>query len=163
MNYDAKTLARFWSKVDKRGPDECWPWLGATRKGYGYLKVTGKKIGSHRIAWTLLHGPIPEGQSVLHQCDNPPCVNPNHLFKGDLSDNAVDAFQKGRRLAPGLSGNHVRGERSPMAYLTTQNVLWAREQWSRRSLTQRQIADRLGCGLSAVKMLIQRRSWKHVP
>src|ERR1700722_1599308 len=95
----AVTLAeRFWSKVQKS--EGCWLWIGCRhRQGYGKLH-TGGKIGkvvpAHRISWGVNFGPISDGLWVLHKCDNPPCVRPDHLFLGDRKDNMVDCAQKGR-------------------------------------------------------------------
>lgn len=91
----------FWDNVDKSGgSDACWPWMkGRMPKGYGNTMrlVDGKVVhGSHRIAWALTYGPIPEGFSVLHNCDNPPCCNPTHLFTGTASDNTRDMIEKDR-------------------------------------------------------------------
>lgn len=91
-------IIRFWAKVDKRGPDECWPWLAACVKdGYGGLKVYGKTVQAHRFSWELAHGcKIPEGKLVQHSCDNPPCCNPKHLFLGTDKTNAMDMVRKDR-------------------------------------------------------------------
>lgn len=90
--------ARFWAKVDKRGPDDCWPWTAycTIRGGYGRIKIARKQYIASRIAWELAHGKIPEGLHVLHQCDNPPCCNPGHLFLGTPSDNTQDMHNKKR-------------------------------------------------------------------
>jgi hypothetical protein len=79
-----KTLEeRFWAKVDKSGgPSACWLWTASTNKGYGQLEIDGRPEGAHRIAYKLSIGPIPNGLSVCHSCDNPPCCNPSHLFLG---------------------------------------------------------------------------------
>lgn len=87
--------SRFWSKVQKT--DDCWLWR-ATRfpKGYGQIKIKGRRRLAHRVAWELTNGPIPDGLQVCHHCDNPPCVRPDHLFLGTQSDNIQDAVSKGR-------------------------------------------------------------------
>lgn len=92
---------RFWAKVDKRGPDECWPWLGATNgnMGHGQLTVAQRRHYAHRAAWELAHGPIPPGFFVCHHCDNPPCCNSAHLFLGTARDNAQDMVAKGRHVS----------------------------------------------------------------
>lgn len=87
---------RFWSKVDRRGPDECWPWTACySRNGYGWFGVNGKGWVATRMAWFLTHGSPPDG-FVCHRCDNPQCVNPAHLFVGSHTDNMRDAVAKGR-------------------------------------------------------------------
>lgn len=88
---------RFWAKVDKRGPDACWPWLASRcDSGYGKFRV-GKMTRSHRVAFELGGGEIPDGQCVLHRCDNPACCNPAHLFVGTFNDNVQDMVRKGRQ------------------------------------------------------------------
>ena len=89
---------RLWSRVTKS--DGCWTWAGTVnRQGYGVIGLgargTGKKL-VHRLAWELLRGPIPPGLHVLHRCDNPPCVNPDHLFPGTVGDNNRDMVEKKR-------------------------------------------------------------------
>jgi len=89
-------LNAFAKKVDKRGSDECWPWLGAkTSKGYGSFWNGESKLGAHKISWQLFFGDIPEGRMVLHKCNNRWCVNPYHLYLGDAKDNSGDAIQSG--------------------------------------------------------------------
>ena len=94
---------RFWNKVNKDGPTPdhrpelgpCWLWTGSkTRDGYGQISVDGETTCAHRISWILQNGEIPDGKSVLHECDNPTCVR--HLFLGDQSDNMKDCARKGR-------------------------------------------------------------------
>lgn len=95
---------RFWSKVNKSSiPDECWLWTAATiGGGYGQIMgvVNGKRrpVYAHRVSWEMAFGPIPADLYVLHRCDVPLCVNPDHLFLGTQGDNLADARAKGRLL-----------------------------------------------------------------
>jgi predicted DNA-binding protein (UPF0251 family) len=102
--------------VDRSG--DCWPWLGSCdAHGYGQMGYgQRKKLKAHRVAWELANGAIPEGMSVLHRCDNPPCCNPAHLFIGTQADNMADAHAKGRQFIP--QGPALRGEANPAAKLT---------------------------------------------
>lgn len=96
-----KIIERFWERVDKRGPDECWPWTHNTNKaGYGQLHIceAGDRLAllAHRIAYMVAYGQIPAGKLVLHSCDNPPCCNARHLRAGTHKDNTDDKMARGR-------------------------------------------------------------------
>lgn len=104
-----KTLHdRFWAKVDKRGPDDCWVWTGATRAGrYGNIRVGGKygsMLASHRIQ-LIWCGHNIDGKVTLHSCDNGLCVNPNHLRPGSQLENNQDMMQKNRFIASKAENN----------------------------------------------------------
>lgn len=91
----------FWDRktVTESG---CWEWIGSKRHfGYGQVYFKGRPgRKAHRVAWERTYGPIPEGMGVLHKCDNPPCINPDHLFLGTPEDNVQDMFKKGRQRDP---------------------------------------------------------------
>ena len=88
---------RFFSFVSVGSADACWPWTGRKfENGYGQFKLGSKCRKASRVSWELHNGPIPEGKYVLHRCDNPPCVNPTHLFLGTHKENMSDMVAKGR-------------------------------------------------------------------
>lgn len=98
---------RFWLKVDQRGPDECWPWLASADpdgRGRFWWPDAGRNVAAPRVVWYLSTGLWPGDLFVCHHCDNPPCVNPAHLFLGTASDNARDMDSKGRRVTNPLKG-----------------------------------------------------------
>lgn len=124
---------RFWPRVDRRGPDECWPWFGARDAGwYGVLGLGSRRDDSrhleraHRVAWSLANNdgaPIPDGLHIRHRCDNPPCCNPGHLLTGTPAQNVQDKVERGR--AP-------NGEQHSGAKLTAQLVRQLRAECRQR-------------------------------
>lgn len=94
---------RFWDNVDKKSKDECWEWKASRKKerkkgigNYGKFSVKGKSVIAHRYSYMLHFGEIPEDCVICHLCDNPPCVNPNHLYAGTVQDNVLDKLHKNR-------------------------------------------------------------------
>jgi hypothetical protein len=143
---------RFWSKVLKG--DGCWPWMRARYPtGYGLFVVEGKDRPASRVAWELTHGPIPDGLSVCHHCDNPPCVRPDHLFLGTTADNMADMVAKGR---------NARGEKSRLAKLTEADVRAIRSR-AASGVSSRVLATEFGVCMSNIWLIKTRRHWSHVP
>lgn len=103
---------RFWSKVDRRGPNECWPWIAKaviSNIEYGAIAVkTGCVTGAHRVSWALSNGPISETAYILHTCDYPKCCNPKHLYDGTPADNARDMVDRGRHRTGEMTDDRVR-------------------------------------------------------
>jgi len=153
---DRKPLdVRFWERVDVRGEDECWPWVGSVvERGYGVLFIQGEdSVLAHRYSWTIHNGLIPDGLFVCHHCDNPPCVNPQHLFLGTNLDNIQDMVRKGR---------HTIGERNARAKLTSDQVLRVRELYSSGKYTQEELADMFKVCVSNVYQIVTGKIWKHL-
>ncbi len=148
---------RFWSKVDRRGDDECWPWLAHRKaRGYGQFTITkGEFVNASRVSLALSIGrPLVAGEVACHSCDNPPCVNPGHLFAGTQVENAADSVRKGR-------ANRVRGEESPSARLTEEIVREVRSAPSSYGLCA-ELGRRYGVDGNSIRKVRDGRSWGHV-
>ena len=146
---------RFWQKVRVGGPNECWPWIGGTGHfGHGTFMVDGKRRKwrpAHQIAFELHHGrPVTPGLFVLHDCDNPPCCNPAHLYEGTQAQNMRDRSARGRT---------ARGERMGTAKLTEAQVLAIRA--ADLSLTQTELAHQFGVSRSLIGAILRREGWRH--
>ena len=152
--------AAFWSKVklpDSIGTDECWEWQGGNngRDGYGRFRVENKKLSAHRIVYRLTIGDIPDGLLVCHTCDNPRCVNPDHLFLGTKADNYRDMRDKGR-------DNTAHGEQVATHKLAREDVVAIRDEYIPHKVSTRQLARKYGVRPSSIQRIISRQNWKHL-
>lgn len=146
-------------------PSGCIEWTGAvTEWGYGRFKFNGRSAFTHRAAWEMERGPIPDGLLVCHHCDNPRCCNVDHLFLGTNADNMrdmrnKDRSSKGRRVGDGSMYAH--GERQHLAKLTADNVREIRRRL-RSGERQKDIAAAFGVTREAITRINIMRNWKHV-
>lgn len=153
----APLAERLYARLVPGGPDgTCLEWSGAQLRGYGQIGNAGKILYTHRVAWTLKHGPIPKGMHVCHHCDNPPCCNVEHLFLGDDAANVSDMILKGR--APWQVGTGGRGERNPNAVFTVGDVREV-HRLHLRGYSQRQIARQMGAPRRRVRDVIDGKTW----
>jgi hypothetical protein len=158
-------VARFWAKVDKNGPvpphvpelGNCWIWTGATGYwGYGRLSLNKRWSTAHRMSFELAYGAIPEGKFILHRCDTPACVRPDHLRLGTPQENTRDMYEKGRA---GFAG--PKGEDNSHAKLTEQEVIAIRQRFARGELIRR-LAVEYQVTVSTLSNIVNGRTWKHV-
>jgi len=144
---------RFWEKVLKS--DDCWLWAGNTNDhGYGLLGMNGHNRYAHRIAWELTYGAIPIGMSVLHHCDNPPCVRPSHLFLGTQADNIADMDAKNRRKATPMPG-----ELNGRAKLTWRDVSEIKRELSMGGVIAH-IAKRYSVSHTVISQIKRKLRWR---
>lgn len=153
-----KQIVEFWKRVTVKRKNECWEFnafsIRTSKNGFkknGAVWIDGKNISAHRFSFQLENGPIPEGLEVCHSCDNPPCVNPNHLFLGNQSINMLDMVKKGRN-------KHKKGEKHPRAKLTEKQVLDIRKD-ARGAIKLSRIYD---VGISTITQVKKRLTWKHL-
>ena len=150
MNVATRLLE--YSNVSASG---CWEWMRNRHShGYGRLRVNGIWLRAHRVSWETFRGPIGDGLHVLHTCDNPCCINPNHLFLGTAKENMADMVKKGR-----WRGSDRKGEKSATAKLTAEMVAEIRND----KRPQTQVAMKFGISRSAVGLIKQGKRWSHIP
>lgn len=148
-------MEAFWSQVRKTS--RCWEWQGSIgQNGYGRVFAKGAELLAHRLAWTLINGPIPPGLSVMHACDNKICVRPTHLMVGTQAANIQDMWHKGRG-----TGGHVKGTQVGTHKLTEAQVREIRRLRD-MGVGQRQLAHRFGVSKRTIQFIEHRVWWKHV-
>lgn len=152
---------RFWEKVNKT--DTCWLWTKAKNpKGYGVISVRPKGYKqAHRLSWEMAHGPIPDGMLICHRCDNPACVNPDHLFVGTPADNTRDMLAKNRHSQGKTHGDKVRSSERRYHKLTPDAVRGIRKELNAGG-KQRDVARAFGVCQRTVALIQHGVTWTHV-
>lgn len=147
---------RFWAKVQKT--DGCWIWTGAVdSSGYGWIGVVGRKTrAAHRLSYEWHNGEILPGKCVCHRCDNPGCVNPDHLWLGTHADNIRDRDRKGR-----CNGGSKPGEDAAHALLKDDDVITIRKLCA-AGHQQKDVAERFGVHKATVNDVVLRKTWGHI-
>ena len=161
MLIDDIVLKRFWQKVNINEVDSCWIWIAArNRQGYGEFFVNGKLMRAHRVSWMIMRGNIPSGLFCCHHCDNPPCVNPKHLFLGTQNDNMVDAIKKERNNLSGIIGR--KGEKNRQAKLTERDVLLIRDLYKNADYTKYKLSNIFSVSTQQIHWIVTNRRWTHI-
>jgi len=156
MEISEKDRVRFWKKVDKS--DDCWLWkAGRFSRGYGGFQMRNTNCIAHRISWIIANGPIPAGQCVLHSCDNPPCVRPDHLWLGSQLENIADRDRKGR-----WRGSGRRGQDMPMAKLSDAEVIEIRKRYAVGDVMQKDLAAEYKISKTQMHVILHRKQWTHL-
>ncbi len=151
-----KTVLMHRSRLAENG---CWEWTSTTHNGYGQFESGGismpalksKKRGAHQVSYEAYHGAIPKGLVVRHTCDNPLCINPDHLILGTQADNVSDREARGRR-------KDINGEQIGTAKLTSDDILKIRSSSEPLSV----LAERYGVHKSNISLIRSGKSWKHL-
>jgi DNA-binding XRE family transcriptional regulator len=152
-------MARYLSKVDRRGPNECWPWMAGTTTKFGYGSFKWKRSSgsdyAHVYTYEQFIGPVPlpPNNVIRHTCDNPPCQNPSHLINGTHADNIQDQLDRGR---------NAFGERNGHAKLTENDVRVIRATYVPKMVTQQFLANQYGVSRETIKDVLLRKVWSHV-
>lgn len=154
MKFSSKDLLKFFLAANPK-LDSCWEWsAGKDRQGYGMFYANGKTYKAHRVSYFLSNGEFDLSLCVCHKCDNPSCVNPEHLFLGTVLENNVDRHKKGRsknKPTPGMSHN--------MAKLTDEAVLDIR---SSVGVLQKELAQKYRVSVATISRIQAGKGWKHL-
>jgi hypothetical protein len=146
-----KDVRRFYTFI-LRKPETCWIWQGwKFPQGYGQFRLQGKTFRAHRVAYLITNGPFDQTLHVLHNCDNPPCVNPDHLFLGTQFDNVHDSVKKDRRA-------HLHGETNPYCILTDLEVNEIRDLYASQQFSQRKLAKQYNVGQAQISRIVTHKS-----
>lgn len=165
------TEARFFRKVNKQGAtmphmtSPCWEWIGHRfGNGYGNIRHDKRRSLTHRVAWQLVNGPIPEGLVAIHKCDNPRCVrvesdpNLSHIWIGTQAENLADMRRKNRQASADKTSHH--GEDNGSAKLTSEQVREIRRKFKPRVCGYRPLAEEFGVSPHTIEAIVRGLIWR---
>ena len=145
-------LDRYRSRIHKT--TSCWEWTGSKDKcGYGVIKLWQRNLKAHRVAYEIATGVNPEGSCVLHRCDSPACVNPDHLFLGTPGDNARDRSKKGRT-------GDIRGEKNGRAKLSVEQVAEIRRLYQETGISKVKLGKKFGVSDTQIGFIVRNKEWR---
>jgi len=153
VSEDRKGYIVLKSNVFPEESDGCWWFVGSKNKhGYGLLVYKNKSYYAHRRSWEAFNGDIQDGLCVLHKCDNPSCVNPDHLFLGTRKDNIIDKVNKGRQSS-------LFGEKNKASKLTEEKVKEIRSKYIPKKYTYKMLSKEFNVSLCTIRDVIKRNTW----
>lgn len=155
-----RDIARFWSKVDIKSSNECWNWIGTLDAGgYGKLYMSHPKpttLMAHRVSYFIHNNNrLPDNKIVMHTCDNPSCVNPDHLKMGTQKDNVLDCVKKDRRSPQDGENNH-------RAILSNDDALKIKDLYQTGKYNHRELGDMFGVHGGTISNIVQGKTWTDV-
>jgi hypothetical protein len=145
-----------WKKVDKKGGDDCWNWIGQlSNSGYGKIKMNNKTYSSHRLIYEFTFGMISDGLQINHICNNRKCCNPTHLQLGNQQDNMTYMVLTNR-------SHHPIGETHPNHKLTEDDIIQIRSLYVVGNQTQSEIGKLFGVAQTTICAIVNNINWKHI-
>jgi predicted XRE-type DNA-binding protein len=169
---DDEVFDRFWSKVNILDDEHCWDWVaGKNQKGYGEFKIDGSMYRANRVSWIICNSnEIPDGMIICHKCDNPSCVNPNHLFLGTHSENMVDMTKKDSAAKGMYNGanTHPENRPSPAGEINGRSKLKETDvekiliMYHEDNKSQFEISENFGVSESTISLIVNGKTWKNI-
>lgn len=155
---EAKDILRFFRKVSVCGPAQCWTWIACKNKdGYGWFALGRTPVCAHRFSHQIVHGSPAPGNEIRHTCNNPACVNPNHLIEGTHLENMRDRDATGWKPSARFSG-----ESNPAAKLSDMAVREIRRMRSESTISCKKIGAVFGVSGATVARILNGKIWGHV-